>query len=302
MLLVNEKQSKQITEIPPEEYKMPLVWIYLEMTDEVLRKSITNKSTTMTMFSNIRFFLVQSTTKKQVCYLLACFLCFRRESTQLSEKMSWPRLVVSKAVEIGNKNNLTCTGGRSFRSVKKSIYRLEEAVVSCRGPERLKILRMWVLLLKEVERLKLSQGSGDDSYDSVNLEVRLKQRHIISGSNWPLVPNPLACVTQRQGIMSLPRLAVSKAVEVSNKNNLTCTVRNYADSVVQLGGRSFRRVKKIVSCRGPERLEILRRWVLLLKEVERLKLSQGSGDDSYYSVNLEVGLKQRLIISGTFYT
>ncbi|KAM1386418.1 hypothetical protein ACFX2F_032876 [Malus domestica] len=81
--------------------------------------------------------------------------------------------------------------------------------------------------------------------------------------------------------MSLPRLAVSKAVEVSNKNNLTCTVRNYADSVVQLGGRSFRRVKK---------------------KVERLKLSQGSGDDSYYSVNLEVGLKQRLIISGTFYT
>ncbi|KAM1037985.1 hypothetical protein ACFX13_033458 [Malus domestica] len=78
--------------------------------------------------------------------------------------------------------------------------------------------------------------------------------------------------------MSLPRLAVSKAVEVSNKNNLTCTVRNYADSV---GGRSFRRVKK---------------------KVERLKLSQGSGDDSYYSVNLEVGLKQRLIISGTFYT
>ncbi|KAM1519352.1 hypothetical protein PS1_022595 [Malus domestica] len=35
-----------------------------------------------------------------------------------------------------------------------------------------------------------------------------------------------------------------------------------------------------MSCRGLQRLEILRRWVLLLKEVERLKLSQGSGDNS----------------------
>ncbi|XP_009357640.2 rootletin [Pyrus x bretschneideri] len=102
--------------------------------------------------------------------------------------MSWLRSAVSKAVEVGNKNNLTRTvknyadsvvqhagqavaegtkrfqdrmGGRSFRSVKKSIQRLEEAAVSCRGPERLEILRRWVLLLKEVERLKLSQGSAE---------------------------------------------------------------------------------------------------------------------------------------------
>ncbi|KAM1134423.1 hypothetical protein ACFX1X_044079 [Malus domestica] len=86
----------------------------------------------------------------------------------MSEKMSWPRLVVSKAVEFGNKNNVTCTvrnyadsvvqlvGQAAKWSVKNSIQRLEEAVVSCRGPERLEILIRWVLLLKEVERLKLS--------------------------------------------------------------------------------------------------------------------------------------------------
>ncbi|TQE04891.1 hypothetical protein C1H46_009494 [Malus baccata] len=78
--------------------------------------------------------------------------------------MSWLRAAVSKAVEAGNNNNLTRTvknyadsvvqqagqavaegakrlqdrmGGRSFRSAKKSIQRLEEAAVSCRGPERL---------------------------------------------------------------------------------------------------------------------------------------------------------------------
>ncbi|KAB2619464.1 rootletin-like [Pyrus ussuriensis x Pyrus communis] len=82
-----------------------------------------------------------------------------------SEKMSWLRSAVSKAVEVGNKNNLTRTirnytnsvvqhagqagaegakrfqdqmGGRSFRSVKKSIQRWEEAAVSCRRPERLR--------------------------------------------------------------------------------------------------------------------------------------------------------------------
>ncbi|TQD95241.1 hypothetical protein C1H46_019163 [Malus baccata] len=318
--------------------------------------------------------------QEQVCCLFACFLCFRRESTQLSKKMSWPDLAVNKAVEVGNKNNVTCTimnyadsvvqlagqaakqfydrmGVRSFRSVKKSIQRLEEAAVSCGAPERLEILRSWVLLLKEVDRLKLSQGSGDISYNSCdgqprgwsqatphNLSWRAQfwPNSIKLGNNWPLAPNPLPCVTQRQGMlpvrmlplfqkgvdsivlrehmcgmkeeirnrltnsskkMSWPDLAVNKAVEVGNKNNVTCTIMNYADSVVQLAGqaakqfydrmgvRSFRSVKKsiqrleeaAVSCGAPERLEILRSWVLLLKEVDRLKLSQGSGDISYNS-------------------
>ncbi|KAL6128310.1 hypothetical protein ACLB2K_071665 [Fragaria x ananassa] len=103
--------------------------------------------------------------------------------------MSWLRSAVNKAVEVGN-NNLTRTvknyadsvvqqaghavaegakrfqdrlGNRSFRSVKKSIQRLEEAAVTCRGAERAEILRRWVVLLKEVERLKLSQAEVKES-------------------------------------------------------------------------------------------------------------------------------------------
>lgn len=38
--------------------------------------------------------------------------------------------------------------------------------------------------------------------------------------------------------MSWIRSAVNKAVEVGNKNNLTRTVKNYADSVVQQAGQA----------------------------------------------------------------
>ncbi|CAI9759860.1 unnamed protein product [Fraxinus pennsylvanica] len=101
--------------------------------------------------------------------------------------------------------------------------------------------------------------------------------------------------------MSWLRSAVNKAVGVGNKNNLTRTVKNYADSVVQqagqavaegaklfqdrIGGRNFKSFKQTVkrleeasvSCRGPERLELMRRWLAALKEVE--KLSQISSED-----------------------
>ena len=94
--------------------------------------------------------------------------------------------------------------------------------------------------------------------------------------------------------MSWVRSAVNRAVEVGGQSNLTRTVRNYADTVVLhasnavAGGakiiqdrivarnmQSFRNtVKRLeelsVSCRGIERVQLLRRWLVALKEVERI--------------------------------
>ncbi|KAL3645305.1 hypothetical protein CASFOL_010485 [Castilleja foliolosa] len=93
--------------------------------------------------------------------------------------------------------------------------------------------------------------------------------------------------------MSWLRSAVNKAVEVGNKNNLTRTVKNYADSVVhhagqavadgaklfqdRIGGRNFKSFKQAVkrleeasvSCTGRERVELMRRWIAVLKEIEK---------------------------------
>ncbi|EYU41663.1 hypothetical protein MIMGU_mgv1a018736mg [Erythranthe guttata] len=94
--------------------------------------------------------------------------------------------------------------------------------------------------------------------------------------------------------MSWIRSAVSKAVEVGGNNNITRTVRGYADTVVnqagqavvggarliqdRIGSRNFQNyklaVKRLeevsVSCRGAERVQLLRRWLVALKEIERL--------------------------------
>ncbi|KAL5986088.1 hypothetical protein ACLOJK_028078 [Asimina triloba] len=94
--------------------------------------------------------------------------------------------------------------------------------------------------------------------------------------------------------MSWLRSAVNRAVEVSGKNNLTRTVRNYADTFGQavvegakilqdrMGSRTFKSVKLTVkrleevavSCSGVERIQLLRRWLVALKEIERA--SEGS--------------------------
>ncbi|KAF8101847.1 hypothetical protein N665_0201s0160 [Sinapis alba] len=100
--------------------------------------------------------------------------------------------------------------------------------------------------------------------------------------------------------MSWLRSAVHKAVEVGGKNNLTRTVRSYAGSVVLTAGnavsggakliqdrigsrnvKSFtlavKRLEEVsVSSRGGERVQLLRRWLVALREIERMESDSSS--------------------------
>ncbi|KAK2459110.1 hypothetical protein P8452_05605 [Trifolium repens] len=108
------------------------------------------------------------------------------------------------------------------------------------------------------------------------------------------------------------RSAVNKAVEVGNKNNLTRTVKNYADTVVQHAGqavaegakilqdriaaRNYRSVAQTVkrleeaavSHRGHERVLLLRRWLVVLKEIENLSGASAEGKEKTLEQHLAV--------------
>ncbi|EEF35601.1 uncharacterized protein LOC8262692 isoform X2 [Ricinus communis] len=114
--------------------------------------------------------------------------------------MSWLRSAVNKAVEVGNKNNLTRAvknyadsvvhqagqavaegakilqdriGNRNYKSVKQTIKRLEEAAVTCRGPERVMLLKRWLLVLNEVEKLSVAAAAASSDYKQRTLEQHL---------------------------------------------------------------------------------------------------------------------------------
>ncbi|KAH1216702.1 hypothetical protein GmHk_13G037517 [Glycine max] len=96
--------------------------------------------------------------------------------------MSWVRSAVNKAVEGGQSNfgravrtyadsvvlhasNAVAGGARiiqdrivarNMQSFKHTVKRLEEVSVSCRGIERVQLLRRWLVALREVERLTVT--------------------------------------------------------------------------------------------------------------------------------------------------
>ncbi|XP_039136596.1 uncharacterized protein LOC120273918 [Dioscorea cayenensis subsp. rotundata] len=103
------------------------------------------------------------------------------------------------------------------------------------------------------------------------------------------------------------RNAMNKAVEAGGKNNLTRTVRSYADTVVHHAGQAMAEGAKIlqdrmgirnyksfkqtvrrleeasVSFRGVERSQLLRRWLVALKDIERMSADSAVSEQSQSS-------------------
>ncbi|BAT95401.1 hypothetical protein VIGAN_08211400 [Vigna angularis var. angularis] len=102
--------------------------------------------------------------------------------------MSWVRSAVNKAVEGGPTNirravrtytdsvvlhasNAVAGGARiiqdrivtrNMQSFRHTVKRLEEVSISCRGIERVQLLRRWLVALKEVERLTANSIDTDE--------------------------------------------------------------------------------------------------------------------------------------------
>lgn len=59
-------------------------------------------------------------------------------------------------------------GSRNVQSFRQTVKRLEEDSVSCRGVERVRLLRRWLVALKEVERLSACTTENDGTDNGHN--------------------------------------------------------------------------------------------------------------------------------------
>ncbi|KAE8702493.1 putative lung seven transmembrane receptor [Hibiscus syriacus] len=99
--------------------------------------------------------------------------------------MSWIRTVVSRAVDIGGKITLRRTvlnvadsiffgGARKIQNrieyaeSSNKCKRLEEVSMSCKGVERVQLLRSWLVALKEIDRLCNDQNDKKNIIDEDN--------------------------------------------------------------------------------------------------------------------------------------
>lgn len=79
---------------------------------------------------------------------------------------------------------------RNYRSVAQTVKRLEEAAISYRGPERVQLLRRWLVVLKEIEKLSEAMAEGKEK----TLEQHLAVEEMKENPKRPSLVRNLPCI------------------------------------------------------------------------------------------------------------
>ncbi|KAL7215146.1 hypothetical protein ACSBR1_027333 [Camellia fascicularis] len=166
---------------------------------------------------------------------------------------SWLRSAVSKAVEVGNKNNLTRTvknyadtvvqhagqavaegakiiqdriGARNFKSFRQTLKRLEEAAVSCRGPERAQLMKRWLVVLKEIEKLsgvslEDKEKNPEQNHPSEEPKENMKKPSMVLYYDPDLGGEPMNFLDVFLYSQALEGIAISMILETPNEEEVS---------------------------------------------------------------------------------
>lgn len=61
--------------------------------------------------------------------------------------------------------------GQNVKSVQKTVERLEEAAVYYHGPERVQLLKRWLVLLKEIDEMPATLSEDNEKTPEQTIEV-----------------------------------------------------------------------------------------------------------------------------------
>lgn len=83
---------------------------------------------------------------------------------------------------------------RNYRSVAVTVKRLEEAAISCRGPERVQLLRRWLIVLKEIENMSAASAEGKEKTLEEHLAIEEEKENPKRPSLVSYKPSCILCM------------------------------------------------------------------------------------------------------------
>ncbi|KAL1817479.1 hypothetical protein DCAR_0521920 [Daucus carota subsp. sativus] len=176
--------------------------------------------------------------------------------------MAWLRSAMNKAVEVGNKSNLTRAmknytdsvvhqagqavaegakllqdriGAKSFKSFKQTVKRLEEASVSFRGQERTLLIKKWLIALKETEEYK--ERSLEQHQPSDEVKENQKKPSIVLYFDYDMGGEPLNFRDVFLYSQALEGITISMILEPPNEEEVPLLLLLFGFCLT--GGKEF---------------------------------------------------------------